>query len=286
MRLGIGLGWVIVAGFGSARRADSVVDGVEDGAGATLADWRRADGYRYLNAVDGPGWAWEFLRRNQGYCADWDWFNPTWQALEADYGAPPHRDFHRWRQDPRAWRDDEFSVADPSPADGACGVPGERLLIECWMGAKWGFYGFPPDPVLSAAELSEPIKWRPYPGDPVLLERDDERYFEPGSSKTALGFDLALPLDEQLRAARRMLIVLQRRRCRQAPTFMRTVDNRRERWALCLRLLDGQRAGATEAELEAQLCASRSAGDMGLAALRRQADALVQGAYRALADLH
>lgn len=168
-------------------------------------EWRDAEQYRFCADLDLAGWAWQFLRRNAEYRADYTWFIATWRALEADYGVPPGRDFFRWKQDPRAWRD-EAEIAD-------CGAeicPGEndQVLIECWMGAKWGFRQFPPDPALSQPEG---LAWREQAVSVESLGPEDIHVLQhsPGkiaAGKIALGFDLALPLGPQLEAARLRLI--------------------------------------------------------------------------------
>src|SRR3569833_2215037 len=61
------------------------------------------DAYAYCTVLTRDQWAWEFLRRNPDYRADYRRFITLWHALEADYGAPPNRDFSRWKQDPRAY---------------------------------------------------------------------------------------------------------------------------------------------------------------------------------------
>ena len=67
-------------------------------------DWRQAEAYAWCSELTAPEWAWQFLRRNPEYRADYAWFISVWRDLEGLYGAPPERDFFRWRQDPRAWR--------------------------------------------------------------------------------------------------------------------------------------------------------------------------------------
>ncbi len=34
--------------------------------------WLHASNYDYTQHLSRPGWAWEFLRRNRHYAADWD----------------------------------------------------------------------------------------------------------------------------------------------------------------------------------------------------------------------
>ena len=55
-----------------------------------MLDWRRTEDYQFTQEIKLDLWAWEFLRRNPEYIKDWHWFDQTWQALEKDYGSPPH----------------------------------------------------------------------------------------------------------------------------------------------------------------------------------------------------
>jgi hypothetical protein len=176
-------------------------------------------------------WAWEFMRRNPDYQADYSEFISLWQALEADYGAPPNRDFFRWKNDPRASR----PAWDSSHSTGAvCTTDDEdRRLIECWMGAKWGFYQFPQNPALAAWQLESPINWRPAPGF---------RFDQPpkSASDIQLAFDLSLPLPAQLEAAKQYLISRQAALRRQGTAAPRTLQNQRSHWVSLLAALDSE----------------------------------------------
>jgi hypothetical protein len=184
-----------------------------------------------LNDLDIGQWAWEFLRRNPEYQGDYQEFISVWQALEADYGAPPHRDFFRWKNDPRA----SCQAWDPSRSTGAaCTTDDEdRQLIECWMGAKWGFYQFPQDPALPAWQLESPINWRPPPGF---------RFDRPAKSATDIGltFDLSLPLPAQLEAAKQFLVSRQSALRRQGKPAPRSPENQRAHWISLLTAFDNQ----------------------------------------------
>lgn len=184
-----------------------------------------------LEQLDIGQWAWEFLRRNPEYQSDYREFMALWQALEADYGAPPHRDFQRWKNDPRASR----PAWDPGQITGAaCAADAEDAqLIECWMGAKWGFYQFPQDPALPAWALESPINWRPAPG--FRFDREAQ-----SASDVQLCFDLALPLPAQLEAARTALIGRQAALKRQGQAIPHTLENRRAHWTRLLQALDAQ----------------------------------------------
>ncbi len=188
----------------------------------------------HLIDLDIGGWAWEFLRRNPQYQTDYHEFVSVWQSLESDYGAPPNRDFNRWTNDPRATR----PAWDPSRTTGAtCTTDDEeRQLIECWMGAKWGFYQFPQNPSLPAWELESPINWRPAPG--FRLDRPAK-----SPADIQLSFDLALPLPAQLEAAKSYLISKQAALRRQGEAAPHTLENRREHWAGLLAMLDTETGG-------------------------------------------
>jgi hypothetical protein len=84
-------------------------------------DWRRPLAYVSTEGLDAAHWAWEFLRRNPRYQADWQILDAVWQALEARYGRPPDRDFCARRLDPCAW------VRAADCLEGTCRVDGDRV---------------------------------------------------------------------------------------------------------------------------------------------------------------
>ncbi len=107
-----------------------------------MSDWRTEADYAFIRSLTRALRAWQFLRRNPAYREDWRRFWSTWQVLEADYGRPPHCDFQRWKQDPRAYAPDTVCI-DQDELGVSCAGEEGKVLIECWMGAKWGFYKFP-----------------------------------------------------------------------------------------------------------------------------------------------
>ena len=234
-------------------------------------DWRLDADYAFCDQLDLAGWAWQFLRRNPRYQADYVEFISLWQLLEAAYGAPPKRDFFKWKQDPRAWR----SEADIS----GCGTdvcPGEndQVLIECWMGAKWGFRKFPPDPAVSAPE---DLTWRDVPIDVEVFDFD--QVGAPKPETLALCFDLSLPLPAQLEAAKRHLISHRQARTKAGALPPRNLREGASRWRLDLRMLDALASGA-------MLC--DFANVLGLAAPEQDLEtalALRNGGYRRLLQL-
>jgi hypothetical protein len=132
------------------------------------------------------------------------------------------------------------------------------VLLECWMGAKWGFHKFPLDPARSAPAPDE-LSWRPPPQPDTSV---DAPY------RLDITFDLSLPLPPQLEAAKFRLVSRAAELRRQGHVAPKTVANQRARWTTMLRLLDGD-----------------AALDADTAALLDEARALVAGGYREILRL-
>lgn len=238
-------------------------------------DWRSAADYRFCERLNAGQWAWEFLRRNSDYRAEWRWFHATWEKLEVRYGKPPDRDFQAWKRDPDAYK----KVDD---AAGDCSVDEDNVLIECWMGARWGFYKFPLDPAVDQPLIGEQLSWRPVDEVAGFIDATDADYLGTQTSKVAMGFDLDLPLRPQLEMARSKLQRRQARLRKTGQLQMRTVAGLRERWMLMLRLLDALAAGETAG---APLADTLQLRQESLEELLYQAGQLRDGGYRYLAKL-
>jgi hypothetical protein len=222
-----------------------------------------------LKQLDVGQWAWEFLRRNPAYQADYREFIALWQALEADYGAPPNRDYPRWKNDPRASR----PAWDPSLSSGAaCAADDEdKQLIECWMGAKWGFRKFPLDPAIN---LPEELTWREFPIDVEVIDAHTGAEPPRTPEKLTLRFDLSLPLPAQLEAAKRQLIAARQLRAKTGSLPPRNLREGVSIWRLWLRLLDALDAGASINSIAETLALSNPARDATAAIAMRS------GGYR------
>jgi len=234
-------------------------------------DWRSSADYAACADLTRDQWAWEFLRRNPDYQSDYARFIAIWRALEADYGAPPQRDFQRWKQDPRAYGPLPGSTADSlDDATGElCVVDDERVLVECWMGAKWGFHKFPLDPARITPPPPEELSWRPPP--PAAPRPDGDPY------RLDLAFDLARPLPPQLEAAKLRLVSRAaelRRAGLPSPLSVASECARLERW---LRLLDAHTAGSSLEEMSGSgLCDDQESCVLNLA----EAQAMCRKGYR------
>ncbi len=216
-----------------------------------------ADAYSYCASLTRDQWAWEFLRRNPDYQRDYCAFIAIWRTLEADYGAPPNRDFSRWKLDPRAYGPLPGNAELAASGGELCTVDDDRVLLECWMGAKWGFHKFPLDPERVAPGPDE-LSWRPPPPAASI----DPAY------RLDLSFDLSLPLPPQLEAAKFRLASRVAELRREGLAAPKTVTNQRERWTTMLGLLDGATAPHADS-----------------AALLIEARALVAGGYREILRL-
>ncbi len=226
-------------------------------------NWRLDADYVFCEQLDLAGWAWQFLRREPAYRADFAWFMPIWRQLEAEYGAPPQRDFFKWKQDPRAWRA-EAEIA-------GCGTelcPGEnnQVLIECWMGAKWGFRKFPIDPAIN---LPEELAWRDFPIDVEVIDAHAAPLFKQTPEMLALNFDLSLPLPVQLEAAKRQLIAARLLRAKTGGLPPRSLREGASIWRLWLRLLDALEAGEAINSIAETLALSNPAREVAAAIAMR-----------------
>ncbi|MEN8760824.1 MAG: DUF6499 domain-containing protein [Thiogranum sp.] len=240
-----------------------------------LPDWRQPQNYSYTASLCVEQWAWEFLRRNKAYQQDWRWFWATWQSLEARYGKPPERDFQRWERDPDAYR-----MVDDTSAE--CRVDQDKMLIECWMGAKWGFYKFPLDPATRQPVIGEQLTWREADESAQLVEDADSTYLHGEARHVALGFELDLPLRRQLELAKRFLQLRQARLRREGKITMRLVSSQKHRWCVMLRMLDGLQAGDDLDSVYAVVREQHGGpdGDSPAATLLHEAEKLVNGGYR------
>ncbi|MDT3708372.1 MAG: DUF6499 domain-containing protein [Thiobacillus sp.] len=204
-----------------------------------------ADAYACCAVLTRDQWVWEFLRRNRDYQADYRRFITLWQALETDYGTPPNRDFQRWKQDPRAYGPLPGEAELAAPSGDLCLGEDDRVLLECWIGAKWGFYKFPLDPQRGTPPGPDELSWRP-PPVPGPRGADD-------AYRLDIPFDLSLPLPPQLEAARFRLASRAAELRRQGVAAPMTVENQRARWTRMLRLLDAEAAGEAVTETDALL---------------------------------
>ncbi len=230
------------------------------------ADWRCVEDYAFTEGFSGAQWAWQFLRRNPRYQAEWRAFIATWRALEQDYGRAPNRDFCQWKNDPRAW------VPAAECGEGDCRIDQDKVLIECALGARWGFHKFPPDPAVRDAPGEGRLNWREASFGPERLEAGEA--VPDGAALATLCFDLALPLKTQVEQAKRRLQLLQRQRVRDGRILAPKAVAHAEEWRRGIRMLDARAAGATLEALRAVWPTRDVAADLDAA------ERLRDGGYR------
>ncbi|TNF96044.1 MAG: hypothetical protein EP297_10865 [Gammaproteobacteria bacterium] len=210
-----------------------------------MCNWREEEDYEFCRDLTPQLWAWQFLRRHPEYHKDYEWFITLWRALEADYGKPPDRDFTRWKNDPRAWAP-EHMTADLCEEDKHCASPdGDRVLIECAMGAKWGFYKFPVAPDVALAKVPDQLLWREIDVKPLLVENPED--IQQDESIVTLSFNLAWPLKPQLESGQRQLRGMKAKFQRTAQSY--TPENLKR----FIRLLDAKKENADIEEIITEL---------------------------------
>ena len=216
-----------------------------------MLNWKNSNDYLYTQSLSTELWAWEFLRRNPEYRSDWETFNTRWKGLEADYGKAPNRDFPRWKNDPRAYiSEQDAELICPDDLGISCVIEDNKVLIECWMGAKWGFYKFPLNPSYTSPKVPDELLWRE-------KEINFEQLQEDSNSKQAyiatLSFDLRFSLKEQLEMARIKLAKQRRTRQKAGQLKARIQDNVNE-WTILLRFADAIDEGVEVDKAISYLC--------------------------------
>ena len=164
---------------------------------------------------------------------------------------------------------------------GECRIDQDKVLIECWMGAKWGFYKFPLDPATDQPVIGEELGWREQQQSARRVDAADSVYLEEAGAHVALGFDLDLPLRSQLESAKRFLQARKAKLRREGSLVMKTVRNLGHEWCLMLRILDALNAGESLESVAEELCngAGQPGGKTHIFGLGRQAERLVDRGY-------
>jgi hypothetical protein len=137
-------------------------------------------------------------------------------------------------------------------------VDGDKVLIECAMGARWGFYKFPPDPKDADPVGEGRLAWREVQARVSLPEEDPVCTVASGSHALVC-FDLTLPLPDQLESAKRRLQMAQRERIRSGQILAPRIAAHHEHLCRKLRLLDALEAGVEEWEIIQRLFAGMDA---------------------------
>lgn len=176
-----------------------------------MRDWSNADDYAFTKDLKPWQWAWQFLRRNPDYQADFQ------AVLEI---------FHR--------REDGYSQQVSkklSPGEEPESIPNaecrQKWFVCYYLNPRIEFPGDDPFGRFADFYMSNRHRW------PLQLH------------EALLRVNLRLPLSPQLKQAHVLLAVRQRNMASRGEIELRTPRNRRDHWKLYLRLLDGIEAGAS-----------------------------------------
>jgi len=171
-----------------------------------MPDWRKKEDYDFISNLSDEGLAWEFVRRNSDYIADWKAYENTLKStahsikpkfLSKDIGKvigfhyiPPILD----HESEVAW---SVRVNDPI-----------RLNERQWLCRKWGLRKELKDPsdnsppeFIPAKSLPSRLTWDELPS----YFTNDEETFPPVEKKAVIGFDLESPFGPQLEMAKEIL---------------------------------------------------------------------------------
>jgi hypothetical protein len=268
-----------------------------------VADWKIAASYDYIEALSESGWAFEFLRRNDAYRADFEEVAARRQELSDKYGDLTGNQA-AWRGDSRAW----VFTPEINPSEtiqnwrrramASATEPGQEWFDD-WYGRKWQLTQPLPDPSAPCVpgpdfnSLAHGI--RPANLDGIANGFDDDEPHSQRAGTATLAFDLRLPLKHQLDEAKRVLERTMRDQAKQGvikPLKNYTPGNTIPLFTEYLRALDGKAVGASNTEIASVLtpykdntAASGFQAAKGLADRLNQAQEYVESKYRVLPSM-
>ena len=108
-----------------------------------LPDWKDDASYEYTQALNSQGWAWEFLRRNKGYRADYIAFATLKNQVAQEFGPIQSWNKSVLQECPAAWYHEpakypEETVKAWKVRAIVAGVEPYRALIHIGFARKWG----------------------------------------------------------------------------------------------------------------------------------------------------
>lgn len=179
------------------------------------SDWQNDAAYKYTKKLDWAGWAWEFLRRNPEYKADWAEFIKKKAELEKVYGKIASWKTKALEAEPKAWHYDPPKMPGESDAVWKMRCIGEgfepvRSSIVIGPAKKWGLRQFY-DP-----DIATDGEFRFLPGVQVRIwyhVSDVEAPIIPAKRGefAYVEIDLSKRIAEQLSQANKQMAVLQQK---------------------------------------------------------------------------
>jgi hypothetical protein len=180
-------------------------------------DWRNKSSYKHLKTHSLSQWAWEFLRRNPAYIKDWS------QMQDKD---------------------------------------------EMKLAFKWGLAGLPKDPAKIYKGIEQDpdgIGFDPPGGFETLTlgkTKEEKEHLFGGLPNFKTGeqnfqFNFFLPINPQLKIAKKMLLKLQKR-----AGGRRAFKPRPDEWVILLRVLDAKAEGIRDKEIAEVLFSNQQSKDI------------------------
>lgn len=229
-----------------------------------IANWKIADEYPKWRTASLQRFAWEFLRRNPNYQADWQEYLAACRRLVPDFDPHVLRDWDAKLLE----HDDYFRCEPPRLEDeseaawisrGGCGT---RTPLRSWYAKKWGLTANLPDPFYSyyekhglgylaiafeksATKVEIPSKhWEYF---------DRNKYPFRCEPKEAVAFDYSRPIEPQIIAARDYLLKQQQRRIKAGIVDAFPNKIPRKELVIYLRMLDADASGIQAKDIAAAL---------------------------------
>jgi hypothetical protein len=227
-----------------------------------IADWMEPRAYPKWGRSSLGRFAWEFLRRNPEYQKDWDaylsicrsvlpHYDPRVELSQSDYDKLEDHPDHLHFEPGRSGQESEDEWRSRVKA-------GRITLLPIWYARKWGLRNTIYDPHYPY-DSSFPCPTFIHSPSIVHILTENWPGFKEGGPiytlhpKTAIGFDMSLPIDLQIEAVRKYLLGHQQYLIKKdvIKPFPNNVP--RKEWVVYLRLLDADAAGAKPKEIAAQL---------------------------------
>ncbi len=143
-----------------------------------MANWKKVENYDYTEKLDGPGWAWEFLRRDKNFLEDY--FSFLDGALLDEFGNPPVS----FKETKLKNMQGTYFI-DPPLAEKLSPKEIVKILLsdskerkpispEQYLARKWGLLRKIPNPDLNAQEVDIEIEFQEsYPFPKILKSVED-----------------------------------------------------------------------------------------------------------------
>lgn len=168
-----------------------------------MLDWKNVDDYSFMANLDGHGWAWEFLRRNQQYEKDYATYTKQMNEEIEKYGPYPSRIFLNKIPSEHLYYFSPPKIENESVNSWFQGnlhnkqVP-RFFRPDQWCAYKWKIRSALPDP---HDYKSCPKFYVPEKAEQIHFDNVDKFFTDefPKEDKLLIAFDLTERLDPQLK---------------------------------------------------------------------------------------